>query len=147
MPDARRQRIPGLGMNETLPIAEYAIQKLSTYHLSHLLLMGNTTDFTGTLLEKLADDGDEIPAFRPLYKGTLIAKCKDGRHRGNRLVAEGLADLVAFGRLYIVNPDLVQRFAEKAPWLKLIGKPFTPLGPQGYSDYPTYQSYELNSRS
>jgi N-ethylmaleimide reductase len=43
--------------DETLPITEYAIQKLSSYNLSHLLLMGNTTDFTGTPLEQLADDG------------------------------------------------------------------------------------------
>lgn len=39
--------------DETLSVTEYAIQKLSTYNLSHLLLMGNTTDFSGTPLEKL----------------------------------------------------------------------------------------------
>jgi N-ethylmaleimide reductase len=33
---------------ETLPMAEYAIRELGGYGLSHLLLMGNTTDFTGT---------------------------------------------------------------------------------------------------
>jgi 3-oxoacyl-[acyl-carrier protein] reductase len=38
--------------DETLPVTEYAIRKLSTYNLSHLLLMGNTTDFSGTPLEK-----------------------------------------------------------------------------------------------
>ena len=37
------------------------------------------------------------------------------RDRGNRLIGEGLADLVAFGRPYIANPDLVQRFAENVP--------------------------------
>jgi N-ethylmaleimide reductase len=37
------------------------------------------------------------------------------RERGNRLIAEGLADLIAFGRLYIANPDLVARFAMNAP--------------------------------
>jgi 2,4-dienoyl-CoA reductase-like NADH-dependent reductase (Old Yellow Enzyme family) len=37
------------------------------------------------------------------------------RDRGNRLIAEGLADLVAFGRPYIANPDLVQRIRENAP--------------------------------
>ena len=33
--------------DETLPITEYAIRKLNTYNLSHLLLMGSTTDFSG----------------------------------------------------------------------------------------------------
>jgi N-ethylmaleimide reductase len=51
----------------------------------------------------------------PLYKGTLIANVKLDRARGNRLIAEGLADLVAFGRPYIANPDLVQSFAENTP--------------------------------
>ena len=37
------------------------------------------------------------------------------RERGNRLIAEGLADLIVFGRPYIANPDLVQRFTEDAP--------------------------------
>ena len=125
--------------DETLPVAEYAIQKLSTYNLSHLLLMGNTTDFTGTPLEKLADDG-MFRHFRPLFKGTLIANVKMDRDRGNRLVAEGLADLVAFGRPYIANPDLVQRFAENAPLAEVDWETVYASGPHGYSDYPTYQS-------
>src|SRR6202034_3104702 len=91
--------------NETLPITEYVIRKLNTYNLSHLLLMGNTTDFSGSPLEHLADDG-MFRHFRPLYKGTLIANVNMHRERGNRLIAEGLADLIAFGRPYIANPDL-----------------------------------------
>jgi N-ethylmaleimide reductase len=67
--------------DETLPVAEYAIEKLNSYNLSHLLLMGNTTDFSGTPLEKLADDG-MFRHFRPIYKGTLIANVKMDRDRG-----------------------------------------------------------------
>jgi len=114
--------------NETLPVTEYAIPKLSTYNLSHLLLVGNTTDFSGTPLEMLAGDG-MFQHFRPLYKGTLIANVKMDRERGNRLIAEGLADLVAFGRPYSANPDLVQRFAESAPLAEVAGTPSTFRGP------------------
>jgi N-ethylmaleimide reductase len=89
--------------DETLPITEYATQKLSGYNLSHLLLMGNSTDFSGTPLENLADDG-MFRHLRPLFKGTLIANVKMDRDHGNRLIAEGLADLVAFGRPYFANP-------------------------------------------
>jgi 2,4-dienoyl-CoA reductase-like NADH-dependent reductase (Old Yellow Enzyme family) len=121
--------------DETLPVTEYAIQKLSAYNLSHLLLMGNTTDFSGTPLEKLADDG-MFRHFRPLFKGTLIANVKMDRDRGNRLIAEGLADLVAFGRPYIANPDLVQRFAENAPLAEVDWETVYGSGPHGYSDYP-----------
>jgi N-ethylmaleimide reductase len=132
--------------DETLPVTEYAIRKLSTYNLSHLLLMGNTTDFSGTPLEKLAGDG-MFQHFRPLFNGTLIANVKMDRDRGNRLIAEGLADLVAFGRPYIANPDLVQRFAENAPLAEVDWETVYAAGPRGYSDYPTYQSSEYNPRS
>jgi N-ethylmaleimide reductase len=124
--------------NETLPVTEYAIRKLSTYNLSHLLLMGNTTDFSGTPLEKLADDG-MFRHFRPLYKGTLIANVKMDRDRGNHLIAEGLADLVAFGRPYIANPDLVERFAVDAPLAEVDWETVYGSGERGYSDYPAYQ--------
>ena len=122
----------------TLPITEYAIRKLSTYNLSHLLLMGSSTDFSGTPLEKLADDG-MFRHFRPFYKGTLIANVNMDRERGNRLVAERLADLIAFGRPYIANPDLVQRFTDRAPLAEVDWKTVYASGPHGYSDYPTYE--------
>jgi N-ethylmaleimide reductase len=77
--------------------------------------MGNTTDFSGTPLEKLAGDG-MFQHFRPLFNGTLIANVKMDRDRGNRLIAEGLADLVAFGRPYIANPDpATRRSVAEAP--------------------------------
>jgi N-ethylmaleimide reductase len=125
--------------DETLLITEYAIRKLNAYNLSHLLLMGNTTDFSGTPLEKLAGDG-MFRHFRPIYKGTLIANVNMHRERGNRLIAEGLADLIAFGRPYIANPDLVQRFAAGAPLAEVDWETVYASGSHGYSDYPSYQT-------
>src|SRR6202453_480922 len=124
--------------DETLPIIEYVIGEMNAYNLAHLLLMGSTTDFSGTPLEKLTDDG-MFRHFRPIYKGTLIANVKMDRERGNRLIEEGLADLVAFGRSYIANPDLVQRFADNAPLAEVDWETVYASGPHGYSDYPTYQ--------
>jgi N-ethylmaleimide reductase len=123
--------------DETLPITEHAIRKLDEYNLSHLLLMGNTTDFSGTPLANLADDG-MFRHFRPIYKGTLIANVNMNRERGNRLIAEGLADLIAFGRSYIANPDLVERFAAGAPLAEVDWETVYASGPRGYTDYPTY---------
>jgi N-ethylmaleimide reductase len=108
--------------------------------------MGNTTDFSGTALETLTDDGI-FRYFRPHYNGTVIANVKMDRDRGNRLIAVGLADLVAFGRSYIANPDLVQRFAENAPLAEVDWETVYASGPHGYSDYPTYQSPQENPRS
>ena|SRR5215813_4418578 len=125
------------------PSPNTQFRKLSAYNLSHLLLIGNTTDFSGTPLEKLAGDG-MFQHFRPLFKGTLIANVKRDRDRGNRLIVEGLADLVAFGRPYIANPDLVQRFRENVPLAEVDWDTVYASGPRGYTDYPTYQPSQEN---
>src|SRR6202790_3218130 len=83
---------PMAANDETLPITEYAVRKLDGYGLSHLLLMGNTTDFTGTPLEPLMGDG-MFRHFRTLFRGKLIASVGMTAERGNRLIAEGLGSL------------------------------------------------------
>jgi N-ethylmaleimide reductase len=125
---------PMAANDETLPITEYAVRKLDGYGLSHLLLMGNTTDFTGTPLEPLMGDG-MFRHFRPIFRGKLIANVGMTAERGNRLIAEGLADLVAFGRPYIANPDMVERLATGAPLAEVDWTTVYASGPRGYSDY------------
>ena len=130
---------PFAANDETLPMAEYAIRELGGYGLSHLLIMGNTTDFTGTPLEPLMGDG-MFRHFRPIFRGTLIANTDMDAERGNRLIAEGLADLVAFGRPFIANPDLVERLKTGAPLAEIDWTTVYNAGPRGYSDYPALQS-------
>jgi N-ethylmaleimide reductase len=124
--------------DETLPMAEYLIREAGGYGLSHLLLMGNTTDFTGTPLEPLMGDG-MFRHFRPIFRGPLIANVNMDAERGNRLIEAGLADLVAFGRPYIANPDLVDRLATGAPLAVIDWNTVYGAGPRGYSDYPTIE--------
>jgi N-ethylmaleimide reductase len=97
--------------------------------------MGDTTDFTGTALEPLMGDG-MFRHFRAIFSGKLIANVGMTVERGNRLIADGLADLVAFGRTYIANPDLVERLATGAPLAEVDWKTVYASGPRGYSDYP-----------
>lgn len=124
--------------DETLPMAEYLIRELDGYGLSHLLLMGNSTDFSGTPLEPLSGDG-MFRHFRPIFRGPIIANVNMDAERGSRLIEAGVADLVAFGRPYIANPDLVERFATGAPLAQVDWDTVYGAGPRGYSDYPTLQ--------
>jgi N-ethylmaleimide reductase len=130
---------PFAANDETLPMAEYAIRELDGYGLSHLLIMGNTADFTGTPLESLMGDG-MFRHFRPIFHGTLIANTEMGVERANRLITEGFADLAAFGRPFIANPDLVQRLKTGAPLAEIDWTTVYGSGPKGYSDYPALQS-------
>lgn len=135
---------PFAANDETLPMAEYTMRELNGYGLSHLLLMGNTTDFTGTPLEHLTDDG-MFRHFRPIFQGPLIANVNMDAERGSRLIQEGLADLIAFGRPYIANPDLVERLARGAPLAEIDWTTVYASGARGYSDYPALQSVKSRS--
>jgi 2,4-dienoyl-CoA reductase-like NADH-dependent reductase (Old Yellow Enzyme family) len=72
-----------------------------------------------------------------IFRGTLIANVNMTAERGNRLIAEGLADMVAFARPYIANPDLVERLATGAPLAEIDWPTVYDSGRRGYSDYPT----------
>jgi len=53
------------------------------------------------------------------------------------VVATGRADLVSFGRLFIANPDLVERLSENGPLNALMEqKTLYGGGAHGYTDYP-----------
>lgn len=88
------------------------------------------------LLEPLASDG-MFQHFRPLYRGHLIANVDMTQERGNRLIEAGLADSIAFGRPYIANPDLPERFLTGAKLNEVSWPTVYASGPKGYTDYPT----------
>lgn len=124
--------------DETLATSEYVIGRLNDFSLSHLLLMGGMADLSATPLTALAGDG-MFRHFRDLYGGTIIANVDFDRARANRLIDAGLADMVAFGRPFIANPDLPARIALDAPladinWPKVYGSTS-----EGLTDYPTLQ--------
>jgi len=56
---------------------------------------------------------------------------------GNQVIAEGEADAVAFGKTFIANPDLPERFRRNAPLNEPDTSAFYNGGPKGYVDYPT----------
>ena len=58
------------------------------------------------------------------------------RERANAALAAGEADLVAFGMLYIANPDLPERFAQNAPLNTPNPDTFYGGDAEGYTDYP-----------
>jgi N-ethylmaleimide reductase len=74
--------------------------------------------------------------FRPLYNGHLIANVEMTQERGNRLIRAGLADSIAFGRPFIANPDLPERFLIGATLNEVSWPTVYASVPDGYIDYP-----------
>jgi N-ethylmaleimide reductase len=137
---------PFVANADTLPDMEYLIKKLNDYDLAHLLMMGATTDFTGGPLEHLAGDG-MFQHFRPLYNGHLIANVDMTQERGNRLIKTGLADSIAFGRPFIANPDLPERFLTGATLNQISWPTVYASGPEGYTDYPAMRGSSTDEDS
>lgn len=75
-------------------------------------------------------------ALRTAFKGTLILSGGYDRARAEQDVAAGKGDLVAFGRPFIGNPDLVHRLQTGAALAEAHGDTFYTPGEAGYTDYP-----------
>jgi N-ethylmaleimide reductase len=79
-----------------------------------------------------------VPAIRRVFKGTLILNSDytlDGASQALRL---GEADAIAFGRLFLANPDLPARLAKRAALNAPNIQTFYTAGPAGYTDYPAF---------
>jgi len=59
------------------------------------------------------------------------------------ILNHGIADAVAFGRLFISNPDLPRRIELDAPLNAYDRKTFYARGAEGYIDYPTLDAAPL----
>jgi N-ethylmaleimide reductase len=130
--------------DDTLRTANYVIDRLNDYRLSHLLLMGPVADLTNTPLASVA--GDRVfRHFRRCYSGTIIANVGFDRESANAIIESGLADLVAFGRAFIANPDLPARFAAHAPLNEVNPDTIYDGGAAGYTDYPPLDSPNVES--
>ncbi len=111
---------------------KYAVQALNPFNLAYLhLLEPSEAD--------LRYGGTPIPTkeFRPLYDGLLMVNWDYDQESGNQAIASGDADLVSYGKLFIANPDLPERFAKNAPLNEPNPDTFYGGGAEGYIDYPT----------
>ncbi len=76
------------------------------------------------------------PELKRIFGGVYIANQLLTKETGTNLLAKGEADAIAYGQLYIANPDLPRRFAEDLPLNKPIPESFYAQGAEGYTDYP-----------
>jgi len=83
----------------------------------------------------------KLSEFRKVFSGPILGNCGYTQETAEAAIKENHADLIAFGRLYISNPDLVDRFRN--------GWPLAPSNDmatwfsfhkEGYTDYPVYHS-------
>ncbi|MDW5288545.1 alkene reductase [Formosa sp. PL04] len=117
---------------ETIPTFEFIIKKLNDYNLAYVHLSEPFTDVSDVpfAVTEIAKH------FRPLYNGTLMINNAFDQEKGNKVLDDGDADLVAYGKLFISNPDLVERFENNLDLAEWDEKTFYVPGAKGYTDYP-----------
>ncbi|WP_435314576.1 alkene reductase [Cellulophaga fucicola] len=124
----------GITMDEeTIPTFESIIKKLNDYNLAYVHLSEPFTDVSNIpfAVKEIAKH------FRPLYNGTLMINSAFDQEKGNKVIEDGYADLVAYGKPFISNPDLVERFRDYLELAEWDESTFYVPGAKGYTDYPT----------
>jgi 2,4-dienoyl-CoA reductase-like NADH-dependent reductase (Old Yellow Enzyme family) len=76
------------------------------------------------------------PSLKKTFGGVYIANENFDRESAEQVLAAGEADAIAFGKLFIANPDLPRRFALNAPLNEWNTATFYAEGQEGYTDYP-----------
>lgn len=79
------------------------------------------------------------PMLKKAFGGVYIANEKFTRESADEVIQRGEADAVAFGKLFIANPDLPVRFAKRALLNEPRPETFYSHGAEGYVDYPSLQ--------
>jgi N-ethylmaleimide reductase len=124
----------GMACPDIIPAILEAARRLNALRLTYIHL--SEADW---------DDAPQVPdefrrELRRQFQGAIIVAGRYDQTRAEAILAAGLADLVAFGRPFIANPDLPARLANG--WPLAVFDPSTLFGGDGhgYADYPPYQS-------
>lgn len=125
-----------MGSSDFRETFTYVAQQLDAYGLAYLHVMDGLAFGFHQLGEPMT-----LADFRKVFRGPLIGNCGYSQETAEAAIVAGHADLIAFGRPFISNPDLVARFqngwplndpAEMSAWYG--------FDDTGFNDFPTYQS-------
>jgi N-ethylmaleimide reductase len=115
----------------------YVVQQLALMGLAYLHLIEGSTGGPRVIDDRPFDYAALRQAYRAAggYAAWMVNNGYDAALASDALMQS--ADLVAFGKPFIANPDLARRIREGAPWNTPDRKTFYGGGAEGYTDYPT----------
>lgn len=108
-----------------------AVQALNAYNLAYVHLFDGLSDSDDENAKRLA------PKLRVVYTGTLIVNGNYDQAAGEADLAAKRADLIAYGQLFLSNPDLPERFRTGAALNTPDHSTYYGGTEKGYTDYPT----------
>jgi len=109
----------------------HVVEQLNAFDLAYLHVTEMGTETPG-----VGGPSFDLSILRRIYKGVYMLNGGYNKDRANRVIAAGGADLVAFGVLFIANPDLPERFRYNTALNTPNPETFYGGGAEGYTDYP-----------
>jgi len=127
-----------MGMGDETPEETFGhiATALDGYGLAYLHIVEPST--LGTETDTQVDPRWDaiVRQIRRVYKGTMMLAGGYDRASAERALEEGRGDIVAFGKLFLANPDLPERFAVRASLNEPDRSSFFGGDARGYIDYP-----------
>ncbi|MDJ0706879.1 MAG: alkene reductase [Leptolyngbyaceae cyanobacterium MO_188.B28] len=132
---------PNIGMNDTgspdfREQYTFVAKQLDRFGLAYLHIMDGLAFGSHELGQPMT-----LAKFRQVFHGALIGNCGYTQEMAETAIAEGHADMISFGRPFISNPDLVERFTQGWPLAPMsdMNVWYSPTGVKGYTDFSTYK--------
>lgn len=113
------------------PLFTYVVEQLNALNIGWLDMVEGDTG-----VSRDAEPSFDLQKLRRLFKGAFIANNLYDRDLAIKARAENTADMIAFGRPFIGNPDLVERLKANAPLVDADRRAYYGGGAKGYTDFP-----------
>jgi N-ethylmaleimide reductase len=126
------------GEADPMPLYTHVVKALDKLGLAYLHFIEPRSSGAGRADVNWQNVPSAMVLFRPLYSGVLITAGGFTGASANAAIAEGHADAIAFGRIFISNPDLPRRLQHGFPITPYNRATFYGGEEKGYTDYPAY---------
>jgi len=128
----------GSGEPDPMPLYTHVVQSLNPLGLAYLHFIEPRSSGAGRAEVNWQNVPSAMVLFRPIVKGVLISAGGFTGETANAAIADGHADAIAFGRIFISNPDLPRRLQHGFPLTPYNRKTFYGGDVAGYTDYPEH---------
>jgi N-ethylmaleimide reductase len=132
----------GSGEADPMPLYTHVVEALNPLGLAYLHFIEPRSSGAGRAEVNWQNVPSAMVLFRPIWKGILITAGGFSGEAAEAAIAGGHADAIAFGRIFISNPDLPRRLREGFPLTPYNRKTFYGGEAAGYTDYPAYGELE-----
>ena len=128
----------GSGEADPMPLYSHAIQSLDPLGLAYLHFIEPRSSGAGRAEVNHQNVPSAMALFRPIWRGVLISAGGFTGESAEAAVAGGQAEAIAFGRIFISNPDLPRRLRHGFPLTPYNRATFYGGEAAGYTDYPVH---------